>query len=116
MAAAAKAVQAIVAGTGLAADRQWSSVRRVISAAQTRGGPLHDDAHQRLPHGLGDLGSHDKLGLGLQRHVRLIGRVGGEMEALQVDIRLTHTVIENNAHQVGDGVRPIARAADGAAV
>jgi hypothetical protein len=59
---------------------------------------------------------HDPLRLGLERHVGLIGRIRSEMQALQVDIRLPHTVIENDAHQIGESVRPVARAADGAAV
>src|SRR5260370_24149716 len=116
MAAAAKAVQAIVPRASLAADRQQGPVRRIVSAAQTSGGPLYNDTHQRLSQSLGDLGSHDPLRLGFERHFRLIGRLGSEMKALQVDIRLPHTVIENGAHQIGEGVWPITRAADGAAV
>jgi hypothetical protein len=38
------------------------------------------------------------------------------MQALQIDIRLPDAVVEDEAHQNGERVRPVARAADGAAV
>ena len=48
--------------------------------------------------------------------VGLVRRAGGELQIRDVDSRLPHTIIENDAHQIGEGVRSVARAADGAAV
>ena len=114
--ATAKTVPPIVPGAGFAADRQQDAITRAVSAAQARRRPFGYDAHQRLPHGPGDLRSKNPLGLRLERHLGLVGRVRREMQALQIDVGLPDAIIQNDAHQIGERVRTVARAADGAAV
>ena len=102
----------VVAGAGLAADRQSRAVCRLVGSDEAARGAFLDHARQRALRNFRHLMRHDAIGLRGALHDRLVRRGLGKAQPLDRDRRHPHPVIHDDAHQLGERVGPVARGAD----
>ncbi len=113
-AARAEAVEAVVARTGLPGQRDGRAVGGLVAALEPLCRAALHHALQGVSQGRGNLGRHDAPGLG--RYGAQGSLVRGscrELQAVDVHGRLALAVVGDDAHELGQRIRPIAGAADG---
>ena len=104
---------AVVAGAGLAAERQLAAVGELEGTRQPARGAALDHVGQGPAQRACDLGRHHRVAFHrTDRKRRLVGR--GAREAHRVDALhgQAQAVIDDDAHQLGERRRAIARAAE----
>src|SRR5204863_8516678 len=101
----------VVAGAGLAADRQSGAVCRLVGSDEAARGAFLDHARQRALRNFRHLMRHDAIGLRGTLHDRLVMPALGIAEPLYPDRRHPHPVNHNDAHDVPERAGPAARSA-----
>src|SRR5262249_44114332 len=103
----------MIAGTGLPADdvpRTAIALKRRIEPA---GRAFFDHIYDRAAHHGSDLRRHDALSRHLRaRETRLVRRVGREVDAVDQYGRIRQAAVDDDAHELGQGGRPVPRASD----
>ncbi|MDT4817330.1 hypothetical protein FQZ97_504050 [compost metagenome] len=111
-AAAGHGFDAVVAGAGLAAHHHRGAVGQVEAALQAPRGAAFDHLRKRHAQCPGDFrGHHLAAAAGFRAEDGLVGGVRGEMQAVDAQRRQAHAIVEDDAHQLGQGRRPVAGAA-----
>ena len=97
----------------LCADLDLDAVGVVEAAGKPPGGAVLDHVHHGPTHNLRDLRRQHLPRCGFAAfEAGLVGRVLGEMQALDADRGLPDAVIQDDADQGGECFRPVGRAAD----
>jgi hypothetical protein len=88
----------------------------MVGVAEPRSRAFRDDTQQSAADRLGNFGSENPVRLGFDRHIGFVRGAGGEFQPLEIDGRQPHPVVEDDPHQIGERIGPIAGTADRGAV